>query len=213
MTKFQVTHQKSSEQFWMDETGTKTQYNRLYRHEKLMEKSANKLFNSAIKLHDSLKSFKEEVEAICLEVYEQYQTDKALDTIGKGKGNFTWYNFDRTIKVEVSISERITFDDLGINNCKAILNEFLDENLDSKIEVLKDMVNDAFNTSRGNLDAKKVMNLLRYEGKIKNEKFQKAMDILKESIRRPSSKTYFRIWAKDSHGEFQNIDLNFSSIS
>ena len=177
-----------------------------------MEKSANKLFNSALKLHDSLKSFKEELEAICMEVYEQFLADKDIDKVGKGKGNFTWFNFDRSIKIEVSISERITFDDLGINECKSLLNEFLDENLDSKIEVLKDMVNDAFNTSRGNLDAKKVMNLLRYEGKIKHEKFQRAMEFLKESIRRPSSKTYFRIWAKDSSGEYHNIDLNFSSI-
>lgn len=212
MTEIKVNHQKSSEAFWTDETGNKTQYNRLYKHEKLMEKSANKLFTSALKIHDTMKAFKEDLEAICMEVYDQYLADKNIEKVGKGKGNFTWFNFDRSIKIEVSISERITFDHMGINSCKSLLNEFLDENLNSKIEVLKDMVNDAFNTSKGNLDPKKVMNLLRYEGKIKDEKFQKAMELLKDSIRRPDSKTYFRIWAKDSKGGYQNIDLNFSSL-
>ncbi|KAF0199009.1 MAG: hypothetical protein FD170_3937, partial [Bacteroidetes bacterium] len=26
------------------------------------------------------------------------------------------------------------------------------------------------------------------------------------------SRTYYRVWLKDETGEFQNIDLNFSSI-
>ena len=86
----------------------------------------------------------------------------------KGKGNFTWFNFDRSIKVEVSISDRIEFDDLGIIACKDKLNEFLDSNIESKDDAVKSMILDAFNNTKGELDAKKVMNLLRYKSKIKN---------------------------------------------
>lgn len=212
MSDLKVTHQKSKEKFWTDETGNQTENYRLFRHEKVMEKNAHKIFKGAIKINESLAAFKEEVEKLCKEVHEQYLKDKNLDQIGKGKGNFTWFNFDRSIKIETSISERITFDDIGIKTCKELLNDFLDESIESKNHVIKEMVNDAFNTSRGKLDAKKVMNLLRYRSKVKHPKFQKAMDVLEDSIRRPSSKTYFRIWAKDENGEYQNIDLNFSSI-
>lgn len=212
MENLKLTHQKSSDATWLDESGNQTQYSRLFKYEKLMEKNAIKIAKEAIKINQSLASFKLQVAEMCEEVYDQYLKDKQVDKIGKGKGNFTWFNFDRSIKIEMSINERITFDDMGITTCKELLNQFLDENIDSKNSIIKEMVNDAFNTSRGKLDAKKVMNLLRYESKVKDHKFQEAMRVLKDSIRRPSSKSYYRIWCMDEAGEYQNIDLNFSSI-
>jgi len=212
MENLKVNHQKSSEATWKDETGNETQYARLYDYEKLMEKSAIKLFKDADKISNTLVVFKAKVEEICNEVLDAYMKEKEIDKIGRGKGNFTWFNFDRSIKVEVSINERITFDDLGIKSCKDLLNQFLDENIESKNHFIKEMVTDAFSTSRGKLDSKKVMNLIRYESKIKNPLFQKAMEVLKDAIRRPESKTYFRIWAMDTSGQYQNVDLNFSSI-
>jgi hypothetical protein len=212
MSNFKVTHQKSNQQHWKDEAGNETQYSRLYPHEKMMEKYSVKLFKDAEKLNTSLQDFKKKVMCLCEEIHDQFMTDKGIDKIGKGKGNFTWYNFDGSIKVVTSISDRITFDDMGISACKELLNQFLDENIESKNHVIKEMVNDAFTTSRGKLDAKKVMNLLRYESKVKAPKFQEAMELLKDSIRRPDSKTYFRVSAKDENGKYKIIDLNFSSI-
>src|SRR5690606_379589 len=127
-------------------------------------------------------------------------------------GNFTWHNFDRSLKIEVSINERIQFDDLTITACKDKLNQLIDANNEGKVESIKDMVNDAFSTSRGKLDAKKVMSLLKYKSRIKAPVFQEAMVLLEESIRRPDSKVYFRIWKKNQDGKYENIDLNFSSI-
>ena len=212
MDNLKVMNQKSSEQHWIDETGNATQYNRLYKHEKLAEKYSAKILKDGLKINRALSEFKAMVTQACAEMQEQYMKDKDLEAIGKGKGNMTWYNFDRSIKMEVAIHDQITFDEKGIELCKQLLNQFLDENIESKDIVIKELVNDAFSTSKGNLDAKKVMNLLRYRTKIKYPLFQKALNELEESIRRPSSKTYFRIWAKDEAGEYQNIDLNFSSI-
>lgn len=212
MSELILTHQKSADPIWRDETGNQTQYARLFKHEKLQEKSAQTIAKRAIAINAQLIDFKNTIAALCDEVYNQYLEDKNIDKIGKGKGNFTWYNFDRSIKIEMSINERITFDDMGIATCKELLNQFLDENLDSKLEVVKEMVTDAFSTSRGKLDAKKVMNLLRYESKIKHELFAQAMNILKDSIRRPSSKAYYSVYAKNTEGEYVNIQLNFSSI-
>jgi hypothetical protein len=128
------------------------------------------------------------------------------------KGNFTWYNFDRTIKIEVSINDRIEFDDLQITACKQKLDEFLNEQLDSKTEFVREMVTDAFSTSRGKLDAKKVLSLMKYKSKIKHQLFQEALTLLTDSIRRPDSRTYFRIWEQQPDGRYELLDLNFSSI-
>lgn len=205
-----VTAQTTKDKLWKDETGFELPYSRTTRVERLMERNATKLVNEAISINSKLIDFKERTKAICNEVFSQFMEEN--NNTKPSKGNFTFYNFDRSIKVEVSIQEKIEFDDLTIQACKDKLDQFLNKNVESKDAFIKQLVLDAFETSRGKLDAKKVMSILKYKSKIKNPLFQEAMDLLGKSIRRPDSKTYFRIWIKDDQGKYQNIDLNFSSI-
>ena len=41
-------------------------------------------------------------------------------------------SFDRSVKIELNVNNRIEFDDLAIKACKALLDEFLSENIDAK---------------------------------------------------------------------------------
>jgi hypothetical protein len=205
-----VITQKSSDKLWKDEGGFEIPFSRTTQSERLMERKSAKLLKGAKSLNKRLKAFKNEVRDICTEVYDKYMEEQKNDK--KTKGNFTWYNFNRSIKIEVSVNERIEFDDLGIIACKDKLDEFLNNNVEAKNEFIKQLVMDAFETSKGKLDTKKVMGLLRYRSKIKAKAFQEALDLIEKSIRRPDSKTYFRIWAKNEEGKYENLDLNFSSI-
>jgi hypothetical protein len=177
---------------------------------RLRERNSATILRSAESLNKQLNAFKITVVKLCDEVF--IKTMEELSGKKESKGNFTWFNFDRSIKVEVSINERIEFDDLTIQACKDKLNEFLSESLDSKTEFVKELVTDAFSTSRGRLDAKKVMGLMKYRSKITHPLFQQALTLLSDSIRRPDSKTYFRVWKLAPDGSYQNVDLNFSSI-
>lgn len=203
-------HQKSTSEFWIDESGNKIPYTRTTKTERLMETKSAKLLRDAKSLHDKLSEYKTLFADVCEEVYRKFLAEKELST--DRKGNFTWYNFDRSIKVEISITERVTFDDLLITSAREKLNEFLTENINGKLEFVKELVIDAFKTSKGQLDSKKVMNLLKYRGKIKDKLYQSAMEDIENSIRRPSSRRYFRISERDSDGEYKAVDLNFSSI-
>lgn len=205
-----VTAQSSKDKLWKDETGFALPYNRLTPVEKLQERYATSLINKAIGMNAKLTAFKESIKEMCQEVYDKFMEEN--NNTKPSKGNFTWFNFDRSIKIEVSVSDRIDFDDLTIAACKDKLHEFLEENVESKDAFIKQLVLDSFETSRGKLDAKKVMSLLKYKNKIKHPLFTEAMDLLNQSIRKPDSKTYFRIWLKDKDGKYQNVDLNFSSI-
>lgn len=207
----EVKTQTSKDQFWLDEKGSQIPFNRINEVERLMERSSAKLFKEALKINKILADFKVDVKTLCEKVYHEYM-QMAKNEDKKHKGNFTWFNFDRSIKIEVSISERIEFDDLGIQVCKDKLNQYIDENVNSKEDFIKQMVTDAFSTTKGKLDAKKVMGLLRYKSKVKNPLFLEAMDYLENSIRRPDSKQYFRVFGRLEDGSFQLIDLNFSSI-
>ncbi len=202
--------QKTKQPEWQDETGKMIPLKYISPLNRLKERTTASLLINAKKLNENLTEFKTSVKNLCNDVYAKAQEE--LKTQNISKGNFTFFNFDRSIKIEVSISERIDFDDLTIQACKSKLNEFLSSTLDSKQKFVKELVNDAFSTAKGKLDAKKVLNLVKYRSKIKHELFQEALNLLEESIRRPDSKTYFRIWERAEGGEYNLIDLNFSSI-
>jgi hypothetical protein len=197
---------------WVNETGMEIPFNYITPSDRVKERVTASLLRRSKSIHDRLAEFKADAERLCNQVLAKRLEE--LNAKGKtiGKGNFIFYNYDRSIKVEIAISERIDFDDITIQACKAKLDEFLNENLDAKTEFLKELVTDAFSTSRGKLDSRKVLSLMKWRTKIKDDKFHQALDLLTESIRRPGSKTYFRVSERDKNGEYKGIDLNFTSI-
>jgi len=205
-----IIQQKQKDGMWTDESGTQIPVNRLTKAEKLMERHSYKLLRGAQKLNADLAAFKQLLIDLSNEAYKVFMDEKEAKPT---KGNFTWYNFNRSIKIEVSINEKIEFDDLTIEAAKARFDEFLKLNITSKNEFVKDMILDAFQTKqKGKLDVKRVLQLTRYEDRINDRLFSEAVQLINEGIRRPSSKTYFRIWLKDESGKYHNIDLNLSSI-
>ncbi len=202
--------QKSTEKIWVDESGNQVQFSRLSQTEKLSERVAGKILQESIKLHNALSEFKEYIARASQEVYEMYYKERSLTP--DGKGNYTFYNFDRTIKVEININERIEFDEIGITAAKQLFDEFMSEQISTKLDIIKQLILDAFSTRNGKLDAKRIMNLIRYKIKINDPKFARAIEMLEQSIRKPSSRQYFRVFQRQPGGEWEHIDLNFSSI-
>lgn len=206
-----VTTFKSTDKEWIDESGTTIPYNRTTKVERLMERSSAKILREALAVNKKLIAFRNSISDLSMEAYDAFM--KAKDSKRATKGNFTWYNFNRSIKIEISISESIKFDDLTISAAKEKFDRFLEENVTSKNDFVKPMILDAFQTQRNaQLDTKRVLGLIRYEVKIKNQLFTDAVKLIQESIRRPKSKTYYRVWVKDESGAYQNIELNLSSI-
>ena len=201
----------SKDKLWMDEAGVRIPFNRTTKVERLKERHAKTILTKAIRLNNELTEFKAEMSRLCNEAYEAAM--KECGAKPDAKGNYKWHSFDRSVEIETSINDKISFDDLTIIACKEKFDEFLSENIEGKFEFAKELVIDAFSTSRGSLDAKKVMSLLKYRDRVKDDKFQDAIRLLEQSIRRPGSRTYRRIKIKDENGKYQNIDLNFSSIN
>lgn len=202
--------QSRKDQYWVDEAGNRIPRSRITTREMVSEAAITKLLKGAQDINARLASYKKQIRTATEGMVAAFMEEKGLDS--KGKGNVTLYNFDRSVKIEVSINDRIEFDDLTMKACKEKFDQFLSDNVEERQEFIKEMINDAFSTRRGQLDSKKVMGLLKYETKVKDVYFQEAMSLLKESIRRPDSRTYYRVWLKDENGRYQNIDLNFSSV-
>jgi len=201
---------KTKDKTWKDEQGQSVPVQYISQGDRLKERTASRLLKEAESLNKRLRAFKELVIEKCDEVWLKMMAEYKVNP--DRKGNFTFYDFEHKIKIEVDIQEGIDFDDMLIQACKTKLDEFLDDNVESKDDFIKEMVTDAFNTSRGKLDVRKVMNLMKWEEKVKKPLFQEAISLLKQSIRRPDSKRYFRIWKKDAENAWEIVNLNFSSI-
>ena len=191
---------------WVDESGIP--YNRTTAIERKKERYAYDLALAAAKINLQLSQFKDMIRLKCQEIYQEVMADTAKPN----KGTYTWFNFDASIKIEVQVNQSIDFDGLLIEKCKQKLMELISENISSTDEFIKGLIMSAFETSKGKLDTKKVLGLKKHASRIKDARYSEAMDFLDQSIRRPESKTYFRVWVKNSGGQYQSIDLNFSSI-
>lgn len=207
----QLNHTTQKGKEWIDETGIAIPFNRISTSEKLKEKLSIKMVKEALLLNELLLKFKLSIDESIRDISQSLEDEKKLPK--NHKGNFTWYNFDKTIKIETSVNETIQFDASLIAAAREKLDEFIKKNVQGTDEVVRALINSAFHNSKGGLDSKKVLSLMKYRSKIKAAKFHEALDLIEQSISRPSSKKYFRVWAKDHTGQYQNIDLNFSSIS
>ena len=205
--------QKSTAEFWTDESGVQIPYNRTTKLERLLERSVYSLFDKSLKANQMLTKLKEEIGAVVDEIVEDARKENAVKL--NGKGNYTFYNFDRSLKVEVNVNELIRFDDIKLESAKEVLITLVRKNVVGDDFILG-LVEDAFQTSRGRLDTRKILGLKKHTKRIKTkeirEEWQKAMTLIDEAISRPDSKTYYRVWYRDEAGVYQAVNLNFASI-
>ncbi|MGY3054354.1 hypothetical protein ACVWYG_002561 [Pedobacter sp. UYEF25] len=206
-----INQQKSADTFWKDEAGIKIPYARTTSLERKAERTVAKLAKDAVKAHNILTVFKSDLKAQVEQLYEAFCIENKCEP-REGKHGITFYNFDRSIKVEVAISKPPTFDENTIELAKAKLDEVFEDGLAGAKEWIKPVIMDAFQTSNGKLDHKQVLGLRKYTDRVDDARYAEAMGLIDKSIRRPSSKEYFRVWIKDTHGEYIDVQLNFSAI-
>jgi hypothetical protein len=207
------TKQTASDKNWFDESGAVIPYNRTTPLERLREKKAFSLYSTASKLNSDLLKFKTEFHEAIEKVLELARKENAVKL--DGKGNFTWYNFNRTIKIEVNNYDLIKFDELTIEAAKEKLFTIIRDNIQGDDFIIS-IVEDAFQTSKGKLDTRKVLGLKKHTSRIKDKTIKDAwidaMGLIDKAVSRPTSKTYHKVWVKDNDGKYQPIDLNFSSL-
>jgi hypothetical protein len=207
---YQFNNQQKSK-VWTDEAGNSIPATHIKSIEKVNEKITASIACQAIKVSQQLAKFKENCEKLVEQAFtafkKHYQGSKQ-----DFKGNITIFNFDRTIKVEVRVSDAIQFDDLTIMEAKAQLEAFLNDGISAKDAVIKQMVLEAFSTARGKLDVKKILALKRYADRIKDERYEKAMSLIDQAIRRPDSATYYRVWVKAPQGHYEAIPLALADV-
>ncbi|OCG62220.1 DUF3164 family protein [Gilliamella sp. Fer4-1] len=137
---------------------------------------------------------------------EQYNVN-----LGGKKGNVTLFSFDGKYKVQRTMHDNIAPDE-RILAAKQLTMDCVNDWSENARPELKAIVNRAFATSKdGDLKLGRLLELRRLD--IKDERWQKAMDALSESLQVVGSRSYIRVYERigDSN-EYRPIALDIAGV-
>ncbi len=130
--------------------------------------------------------------------------------LGGNKGNVTLHSFDGNCKVQIAISENIQFDE-RLHAAKGLIDECINEWAQGSRDEIKVLVQDAFQTDKeGKISTGRVLGLRRLN--IQDEKWQRAMKAIGESVQVVGSKEYIRFYERVGNDRYEPISLDIASI-
>lgn len=196
-------------QFWEDRNGKFVPVNNIKEVDKLRDEIVNETFNKAKALHDHMREVKnivfDSIAAFIELSAEQYNTK-----LGGNKGNTTLFSYNGQYKIQYAISEYMQFDE-RIHAARSLIDECLKDWTKDSNDELKTLINQAFSVDKqGNLSTGKILALRRYE--ITDERWQEAMKAIGDSLQVIDSKSYIRVYERDSNGKYVQLPLDFAAI-
>jgi len=146
-----------------------------------------------------------EVESFLQLVASEYDTH-----LGGPKGNISLTSYDGRLKVQIAVAERIVFDE-RIQVAKTLVDECIHEWTEESRSEVRVLVDHAFQVDKeGKISLGRVLGLTRID--IKDPKWQRAMDAIRDSMKVVDSKSYIRFYKRPSvEDKFQMITLDVSS--
>jgi len=200
---------------WAQDNGSLVDKKRLFPYEVKAERTAVRLYNKALKIQELLNDLMEDAENSVTDVqtkYEQSKPDSKEFTVDK---SFTFYSFDREVKVEKVVQALTGHREEEIAMSKEYFEKYINEieYPGDNIIVLKRLVMDAFTTKSGKFDYKKLDALIGYKDKTDNEIFQKAISLLDGAKYEKRVKTYYNIYIRDKEGVYKQVNLRLSGAN
>ncbi|AJF00061.1 DUF3164 family protein [Pandoraea apista] len=168
------------------------------------------LIDAAKDAQENLRGLKERVFGDA-NAFISLSADKYGVKLGGAKGNVTLHSFDGSLKVVIQRAENMSFDE-RLQAAKVLIDECITDwarGSDPKIQVL---VQQAFETDKeGKINVGRVLALRRLE--IDDEKWQRAMQAIGESVQVVGTKTYMRFYERvDGSEQYTPISLDFASL-
>lgn len=210
-----VNFHSTKNETWVNAAGDAVPYKYVPKNDKVKESLGAKIHKAALNAESVLKALHiqmnyafAQIKAGLLEEFEIKKTKKQ----SLGKGSLTWYNFDKSLKVEADMNDIIKWDEALMAESLALFNKYLNSSLGEVDVFVRALVDKGFSNSKGQIDTGKVFQILKQEKNIKNTNFQKACQLIKQAQDVDKTKLYMRVWEKLPDGSYRNINLNFTSL-
>jgi hypothetical protein len=116
-------------------------------------------------------------------------------SVGGAKGNKTLMTFDGRLKVQVQVADFIDFGP-ELQIAKSLVDECLREWTEDSRSEIRAIVTRAFNVDKaGQINRSEIFALLRHD--IEDERWQRAMQAIRDAMRIVGSKIYVRCYERD----------------
>lgn len=116
---------------------------------------------------------------------------------GGAKGNVTFQSYDGTMKVQLQIADQFTFGP-ELQTAKKLIDQCLVEWGAQSHEAIRALVNRVFSVEKeGQINRAELFGLLRLE--VKDERWLRAMDAIRDAIRVTGTKAYVRFYERDAN--------------
>jgi hypothetical protein len=146
-----------------------------------------------------------------IEAFVQLSGEKYGVKMGGAKGNISLLSFDGRYKVQRSVADSLVFDE-RLQIAKELVNECIHLWSEGSRSEIRALINDAFQVDKeGRVNTARILALRRLD--IKDEKWNKAMQAIGESIQVSGSKAYFRVYERIGDTEqYSAISLDIAAV-
>jgi len=193
---------------WLDFKGRAIHPDLIPGYDKKRDRIVESLVNKALKLEIRMKEDKAKVNKGLDRLVESLA--KETGTTPSQSGAITFNNFDQTMKVSVSVPGSIEFDE-RFSAAESLIHQYLDKLLTDADKNIRALVEEAFRRDKkNNLNRDSIIRLMKVN--IKDEKWLKAMELIRESMHIAYGKSYIYMEVRPVNGEWRKIHLNFSSL-
>ncbi|MCB5204224.1 DUF3164 family protein [Neorhizobium sp. T786] len=161
---------------------------------KLEDETVRKMMDFAIDLNGQISRFlsysKVDLGSLDALLAQEYGVK-----IGGAKGNRTYQTIDGLLKVQVQVAELVDFGP-ELHQAKSLIDECLNEWSANSRPEIQAIVTRAFNTDQeGKINRAEIFMLLRHQ--IEDERWQRAMDAIRDAMRVTGSKEYLRFYRRE----------------
>ncbi len=179
------------------------------KYEAKKDSVVNELFSEGQRLSNELAAFKEKVH---MHMNDMHDALKNYGEIKKtSKGGFTLANKDKSKQIKRTRDTKPTWDeraDKGI----ALIKEFLYDTVKKRdLKIFEILISFLEKNSAGDLEYKRVMQLLHHEDKYEDNRWKEGLKLLKESHQN-ILQAYGYYFISQNAEQKQHLQLNFSAI-
>ncbi|QLK47167.1 DUF3164 family protein [Vibrio owensii] len=193
----------------MDRKGRLVPEGLVDKHDLEMNDFVQRMVGKAREQQELLRSFKVESFGEC-HAFLDLLAEKYGRKLGGEKGNVTFSSYDGSKQVQISVQNSLAFGP-ELQVAKELIDECLNDWSEGADDNLKVVITDAFDVDKeGNLNTGRILSLRRIA--IEDERWQKAMKAIGDSILISSTKPYIRFKERDEEKRMVNISLDIAAL-
>jgi hypothetical protein len=205
-----MTAEINIEEYMKDSMGRLNPIDLVSEIDKERDSLVKELIGKAKTLQADMKQFKELVMGD-VHAFVELSAEKYDVSLGGKKGNVSLTSFDGRLKIQMAISETMSFDE-RLKAAKALIDECIADWTEGSRDELKVLVLDAFQVDKeGQINTGRILGLRRLQ--IDDPRWIKAMTALSESLQVIGSKSYIRLYERTGEdNKWTAIPLDMAAL-